>query len=223
VDGCDQMRRAGRFLWVDWAQASGRSSFSRRQGCSDRFEGKHQGYQRFGVTHHRTVQWLAGTGWVIVDDIEGTGSHDVRLHWLLADLPYKVSAPFQLEFALGHSPVRWNIVSSVRGNAAIIRAGKQEWPTKNVASEVAGSDTQLLGWESPAYGDLQPAVSLVYQTRSTMPVRFATVVLTEEKCMIRLDGDQLVIVRSEPHGEPELYRVNLATTMSSVLEPALTK
>jgi hypothetical protein len=98
VDHHDQMRRAGRFLWVDWAQASGRSHSSPGQPYADRFEGEHDGYKRFGVTHRRTVQWLAGSGWVIVDDMEGSGVHDLRLHWLAADLPYQVSdSPFQVD------------------------------------------------------------------------------------------------------------------------------
>ena len=29
--------------------------------------------ERFGVKHRRAVQWLGGAGWVIVDDIEGSG------------------------------------------------------------------------------------------------------------------------------------------------------
>ena len=99
VDHRDQMRRAGRFLWVDWAQASGRLCSVSGQSCADRFEGEHDGYKRFGVKHRRTVQWLNGSGWVIVDDIEGTGVHDVRLHWLMADLPYEISdSPFQVAF-----------------------------------------------------------------------------------------------------------------------------
>ncbi len=64
--------------------------FCDRSACADRFEGEHDGYKRFGVKHRRTVQWLHGAGWVIVDDIEGTGVHDVRLHWLMADLPYEL-------------------------------------------------------------------------------------------------------------------------------------
>ena len=74
VDNQDQMRRIGRFLWVDWAQASGRAYASNGRAYADRFEGEHDGYRRLGVTHRRAVQWLGGSGWVIVDDI----ADDVR-------------------------------------------------------------------------------------------------------------------------------------------------
>ena len=160
VDHRDQMRRAGRFLWVDWAQASGRAYASSGRACADRFEGEHDGYKRLGVKHRRAVQWLGGAGWVIVDDIDGPGVHDVRLHWLMADLPYDVSAsPFQIVFKSGQSQVRCSILSSSPGNGTIVRAGER------VEGNSACPDMRLLGWESPTYGDLQPAVSLVYETR----------------------------------------------------------
>ena len=201
VDHHDQMRRAGRFLWVDWAQASGRSHSSPGQSYAHRFEGEHDGYKRFGVTHHRTVQWLAGSGWVIVDDMEGSGVHDLRLHWLAADLPYQVSdSPFQVMFTAGQSRVRWSIFASSVGNAAIVRAGVR------VEGNSADTDTQLLGWESPTYGDLRPAVSIIYRTRSQLPVRFVTAVLTDEKCKLESIDGEIVVLR---HAS-EIYRVNVS-------------
>jgi hypothetical protein len=203
VDHRDQMRRAGRFLWVDWAQASGRS-FSSSGACPDRFEGGHNGYKSLGVKHRRTVQWLPGSGWVILDDIVGAGEHDVRLHWLVADFSYEVSdSPFEVVFSTGKSRIRWSIFSSVAGSAAVVRAGKSSAP------EVTGADTQLLGWESPTYGDLRPAVSLVYQARSQLPVRFVTAVLTDERCKLEPGDGSLVIVRDES----EVFRLNLSARM----------
>jgi Heparinase II/III-like protein/Heparinase II/III N-terminus len=205
VDHRDQMRRAGRFLWVDWAQAEGRVHFSRNGACADRFEGEHDGYKRLGVKHRQTVQWLGGSGWVIVDDLEGTGDHDARLHWLLPDLPCQVSdSPFQVVLTSSQSRVRWDIFCSASASAAIVRAGKSS------ALEVTGSDTELLGWESPTYGDLQPAVSLVYQTHSTLPVRFVTVILMDEQCKLELRSSELVISRSASGNESEGYRVNIS-------------
>src|SRR6202795_1392164 len=69
VDGRDQMGRAGRFLWVDWARAAGRS-FSTQDNAKfpDSFEGEHNGCRRLGVKHRRTVQCVTENAWVIVDD-----------------------------------------------------------------------------------------------------------------------------------------------------------
>ncbi len=207
IDHQDQMRRAGRFLWVDWAQASGRSYLSPDQAYADRFEGEHDGYKRFGVKHRRAVQWLAGSGWVIIDDIEGTGVHDVRLHWLTADFPHEISgAPFQVEFASDRTKIRWNIFASASGSSSIIRAGNQVWArAAEKDSAIVIADTQLLGWESPTYGDLQPAVSLVYEMRSQLPVRFVTAVLPNQRSKAEsVDGEIIILC-----DRAEIYRVNL--------------
>ena len=175
------------------------------QACADRFEGEHDGYKRFGVRHRRTVQWLAGAGWLIIDDIDGFGVHDVRLHWLMADLPYVVSdSPFQVVFTAGQSRVRCSILASSPGNGAIIRAGAR------VEGNSAGADTRVLGWESPTYGDIRPAVSLVYETRSQLPLRFVTAVLTDERCKLKSKDGQFIILNSESRDEPEVYRVNFS-------------
>ncbi len=193
VDGRDQMRRAGRFLWLDWAQASGIVRSSSGEKRATHFEGEHNGYRRIGVKHHRTVDWLPHAGWVIVDDVDGHRTHDVCLHWLTADLPYEVSDG-GLEISLGSFPwrIRWSIFSSVPSRAAVIRAGKQVWP-----QDGNKLSTEPLGWEAPTYGDLRPAISLLCQTRSRLPVRFATIVLTNGRCRVEVEDGQLIITRDE--------------------------
>jgi Heparinase II/III-like protein/Heparinase II/III N-terminus len=230
LDNRDQMRRAGRFLWLDWAQARGRLLSSNDQAYADRFEGEHDGYINFGVKHRRMVQWLSAAGWVIVDDIEGAGSHDVRLHWLTPDLPYEFSeAPLQVTFNSAQGQIRWNIFSSVPGDALVVRAAKRTETAS--ANEFTDADIRLLGWESSTYGDLRPAVSLVYQTRSQLPVRFVTVVLTDERCRVETSNGQIVILKPESQqgqlGESELHRVNLSigrTDMAKdLLSPSMQK
>lgn len=194
IDGQDQMRRAGRFLWLDWAQAEGRV-FSSSGNSIDRFEGEHNGYKRLGVTHRRSVRWLTGYGWMIIDDIEGTGQHRARLHWLARDQPFDVNAsPSQLSFDCGDSQIRWNIFASVNGNAAIVRAGRQE-PVVNADFQLAHPQAELLGWQSQTYGDLKPAVSLLYETCARLPVRFVTVICTDQKCSVKLQEEAIIIVR----------------------------
>ena len=216
VDHGDQMRRAGRFLWVDWAQASGQMYSSCNRALADRFEGEHDGYKRLAVKHRRTVQWLTGAGWVIVDDIEGTGEHEVRLHWLVADLPYEVSgSPFQVALASAQSQIRWSILASVPGTAAVVRAGKRiAIGRENGAPDFAGADAQLLGWESSTYGDLRPAASLVYQVRSQLPIRFVTAVVMDDRYKIESAHRQLVILRDES----EVYRVSCSAKTANIAD-----
>jgi hypothetical protein len=231
VDSCDQMRRASRFLWLGWAQASGRLYSSQDDGSTtqgtpartktasgtiDCFEGEHDGYRALGIKHRRKVQWLPGAGWVIVDDILGAGVHNVALHWLAADLPYEVSdSPFQVTFTSVESRVRWNVFATVAGTAAIVRAGNQVWGKRSTAQD---ESTQLLGWESPTYGDLRPAISLMYQTKSQLPVRFATAILTNTRCRIESEAGKLMILTTESGRESEVYRVNLSQQLT---EPIL--
>ena len=209
VDHHDPMRRAGRFLWLDWAQASGRSYSSAGQIHASHFEGEHSGYRRLGITHWRTVDWLEDAGWVIVDDVLGSGVHDVRLHWLAPDLPCEIlESPFRIVFTTRHAPVRWHLFAGVAGEPAVFRAGKQIYPQQSLEPGVSAAETHLLGWESLTYGDLQPSISLVYQTRSQLPVRLATVVLTDERCRLETKGSQLVISREKS----EIYRVDFQRT-----------
>jgi len=68
----------------------------------------------------------------------------------------------------------------------------------------------VLGWESPTYGDIRPAVSLVYETRSQLPLRFVTAVLTDERYKLKSKDGQLIILNSESQDEAEVYRVNFS-------------
>ncbi len=174
VDGGDQMTRAGRFLWLDWAQASGRilDSSSIHRGI---FEGEHNGYRNLGITHRRRVQRLGRIGWLILDELSGTGEHELRLHWLTPDLPYRFQeSPFEVVFTRGESQICWNFFASVPSQAAMVRAGTLIERSSNF--EISDCDRRLLGYEAPTYGDLRTAVSLLCQTRSRLPVRFVTLV-----------------------------------------------
>jgi asparagine synthase (glutamine-hydrolysing) len=218
VDGRDQMRRAGRFLWLDWAQASG-GSFSSALSTSlskptskttadspDCFEGEHDGYRRLGVKHRRTVQCIAEGAWVIVDDLLGAGEHELRLHWLMPDLPFTVTgdSPFCVTLSAGMARFRWNVFSSSPGSAAIVRAGKSVAP--DIVGKDRDEDEELLGWESPTYGELRPAISLVYRVRAPLPVRIVTVILAGEALRLGQSDSNLVLSRDAA----EVYQVSLA-------------
>ena len=190
LDGRDQMRRAGRFLWLDWAQAVG-DYRAGSGGAHPSFSGEHDGYKRLGVTHRRTVYWLQDAAWLIVDDLLGSGNHDLRLHWLTPDLPLQLcDSPFQVEFtAANKQRIHWHIFSSCAGQHAIIRAGQSSNP------EIGADDVKQLGWESPTYGELRPSVSLIYETAGRLPIRFTTVVLVNPDCGVQREENRLVVCR----------------------------
>jgi hypothetical protein len=208
VDRRDQMRRAGRFLWLNWAQASGRSfSTSSSTNLADSpncFEGEHDGYQRLGVKHRRMVQCVTEDAWVIVDDLLGAGEHELRLHWLLPDLPFEVitDSPFCAFLSAEKARFRWNVFSSSPGSAVIIRGGK----ILAGDIELRDRDEDLLGWESPTYGELCPAISLLYRVQARLPVRIVTVMLAGEALQLRQSDNNLVLSREDS----QVYQVSLA-------------
>jgi len=196
IDDQDQMRRAGRFLWVDWAQASGKSYASTGDGYADRFEGEHDGYRRIGVKHRREVHFLKGSGWVVMDDILGAGDHSVAVQWLVPDGVVEVanSTGLQASCQMNGTTIGWLISSMQRGTSAVIRAGKL----------VSGSnprDLELLGWESSTYGERRPALSLLYTVQATLPLRVITVV-SIANMEIEHTRDEMILKQ----GDREVFR-----------------
>ena len=210
VDGRDQMRRAGRFLWLDWAQASGRlfSSNLAKTSSRDGFEGEHNGYRRLGVTHRRTVQCVTEDAWMIMDDLVGAGEHALQLQWLLPDLPIEVNADssFCAVLSAEKTRFRWNVYSSAPGTGTVVRGGK------NLAGSLINGDQELLGWESPTYGELCPAISLLYRVQALLPVRIVTVILAGEALRLQLRDGHVILSRDTL----EIYQVNLTPARTTV-------
>lgn len=208
IDGEDQMRRAGRFLWVDWSSATRLTGNQSSETLQRSFEGEHNGYERLGAIHHRVVKFLADGCWLVIDDVRGTGEHEICLHWLLPDLPInRVSEnPFQVGFDLGQTPILWTIFGSVPGKADLIRGGK------SMTDTLEQFDTRTLGWISPTYGELQPAVSLVYRVKLSLPVRLITVLLAGEHLRLESNAKQISIYESAS----ELDRESLSPVESVV-------
>src|SRR5437762_519028 len=80
----EQMTRAGRFLWVDWAQASWQEYEPRNSLRA--IEAWHNGYDNIDAKHRRSITCFENEDcWVVVDDIYGSFHGSVRLHWLLSN------------------------------------------------------------------------------------------------------------------------------------------
>jgi hypothetical protein len=207
VDGRDQMHRAGRFLWLDWAQASGRSFATTGAGAPDCFQGEQDGYRRLGVIHRRMVRCVSEDAWVIVDDLLGSGVHEARLHWLFPDLSLEIAsqAPFSALLKVERGCIRWNIFSSSPGTAAIIRAGERS------TDDAIGNDEELLGWESPTYGELRAAVSIAYKVQAQLPLRMITVGLADDSVQVRADEFRLELWRRNS----KIYEVDTKSPLAT--------
>lgn len=161
LDGVDQMIGGPRFMWFRWTRSRLNRFETSPDGRVSYFEGEHYGYKRLPgrVVHRRAVCRLDDL-YVVVDDVLGTGNHNVTLRWRLCDTCWEA----------GDS--RWE--STVDGLRVVLSL---------VAPD--GFSTQLLrgqeepapeGWESLYYGEKQPVPVLRVSGRVELPARLVTLV-----------------------------------------------
>ncbi len=85
----DQMQRAGRFLWLDWAQAHVVAKQRDEHGQLIQVTAAHNGYRRLNITHQRTLT-VRDQGWDVRDQLLPTQTAPdaplkVQMTWLLPD------------------------------------------------------------------------------------------------------------------------------------------
>ncbi len=145
LDDADQMTRAGRFLWLDFAQATVLEHSPRRAAA------EHNGYRKLGLIHRRSVH--AGQHeWTVRDEVTGdTHGHRGRLHWLLPDWPWRIKGD-----TLSLRSPKGRVYIQVEGHAlSLLRAGKR--------LHGAAANSPTAGWVSYSYASKQPALALVVE------------------------------------------------------------
>jgi hypothetical protein len=203
VDGEDQMLKAGRFLWLDWAH--GEIEHVESDDDADVCQAVHHGYARLGVTHRRTLARV-GDVWLVVDDVIASGAHRLRLHWLLADAPIDFDADTGravLDLAPGAFHVHVRGPAGTR--AALCRGGACAEPTD--------------GWRSLRYGVKAPAPSLTVEGEASGPARFVSVLAPATAAITRV-ADLTIAGRS---GDDTGFTVTLAPPGSRRVIAALTR
>jgi hypothetical protein len=179
INGQDQMTRAGRFMYLDWAQAEFLGHTRAPDDAWERITARHDGYRRLGVIHQRAVS-LWQDGKITVEDelqpLPSSGNPsavDTRLHWLLPDSNWQlenISDPpgFRLTLETQRGPVTLRVTADhPLENAFIYRAGlcltgdEDEQPT--------------WGWYSPTYNLKLPALSFSVTAHARPPFRLASV------------------------------------------------
>ncbi len=171
VDGQPQMTKAGRFLWLDWAQAevldTSRDELDRLTWAVAR----HDGYRRLGISHRRMVS-VEGNTWLVRDQLLPTNEkkkdarpHHIRLHWMLPDWQWQFNnGILRLDSGKG------DVVVQVRSgdaplNFSLVRAGQ---------ALVGANTNPVRGWFSPTYAVKVPALSLAVVIEASLPVTFTT-------------------------------------------------
>lgn len=174
IDDHQQMTPAGRFLYLDRAQAVVLKREQAEDGSWKRIKASHDGYQRLGMMHTRSVIVYKDDRWLIEDYIRPLTSgmleaaHHVRLHWLLPDWEWKIdNSQVMIEML---SPYGWiqlgiseGIESSISNlQISILRAGELLHGSANASP--------TWGWISPTYGVKKPALSIVVTATCALPV-----------------------------------------------------
>ena len=181
VDGHEYMLRAGRFLFLNWAQARVIPAQTAFEGSFESLTAQHNGYRKIGVLHSRKVTTYDDGHWEIFDRLEGPSSsvHTARLHWLLPDWEYeihdttqinnlpsheiRINSPFGwVSLKVGMSPSSENIRPTQAGNLQLVRAGTLLYGS--------GMISPITGWTSPTYGDKMPALACIFEISQSLPI-----------------------------------------------------
>ena len=177
INGADQMARAGRFLYLDWAKADWGYVADLNRDLQEVHAG-HTGYHRFGLWHRRTLN-QARNRWQVLDHIYPSGAKtalpfDARLHWLLPDWEWEVENRDQRVVISLYSPQGKVILvlqteppfSNFYTPVSIVRAGEVVYGTRDVQP--------VEGFFSPTYGSKVPALSLAIEIKIISEASFTT-------------------------------------------------
>jgi hypothetical protein len=174
VDGCEQMTRAGRFLYLDWAPAWLKHPIEADESILQRQVAGHTGYRRLGVDHERTVTIFNDEHWEVQDDLlyikVRHPARTFRLHWLLPDWDHQIeetTTGFELSLKSPHGWVKLLLFCDQPGaELSLVRTGELLHGQASVSP--------INGWESPTYGQKLPALSCSLQVTSQNDVKFST-------------------------------------------------
>ena len=174
VNGKDQLTRAGRFLYLDWFDGTGRVS-DRRPGGTPAGARPNGGG---GCRHTRVVSACEDDRWLVEDEVLplrmpwDKRPRTFRLHWLLPDWNWEIKNNGPTLLLKLETPKGWMTVDirhSSTDNPApfsLVRAGEL----------LAGSGVtdSTCGWVSHLYGSKVPALSLAVEINALNEVQFTS-------------------------------------------------
>jgi hypothetical protein len=150
----DQMTRAGRFLWLNPAQA--KMIISR----PDEIVAEHNGYASLGWIHRRSLKYASTNTFIVTDrllPIKKTGREiKAIIHWLLPDWPHKTNQNELILFP-PFGKVVFNLMPQTLSATPFIHSSEIIRAGINLNNDRAA--LEYLGWFSPVYGIKKPALS----------------------------------------------------------------
>lgn len=181
IDDQEFMLRAGRFLFLNWAQAKIVTVQTPPDGSLESLTVQHNGYRSIGVLHSRQVSTYDDGRWEVIDQLDGQTSlmHSARLHWLLPDWEYEIHDTSEVHNLPGcdiriNSPFGWVSlkvgVSSSSENNRPIRAKNFQLVRAGKLLFGSGTVSPIAGWTSPTYGDKIPALACIFEISQSLPI-----------------------------------------------------
>jgi len=180
IDGQEQMTRAGRFLWLDRAQARVLEYQPEPVDGQIWAVAQHDGYRRLSILHRRKVLWN-GECWLVEDELVPYPGQSLNrqvsaaLHWLLPDCPWQImqETPPRLHLQAPHDTVIILLenlpgydLQPARSDLQLVRAGRLVFGD--------GPVQPSCGWRSLSYGYKEPALSLRFLVEGELPLRLIT-------------------------------------------------
>ncbi len=182
VDGKECMLRAGRFLYLDWAQAEVLGGSFKIGKINLSILAKHNGYRGIGVRYQRFVAPSEYGSWKVTDCLYGSPGtvHTARLHWLLPDWDYEIQSyaeatenthydvrirsPYGwITLKLGRFETDGKPIQIINSSFRLVRAGELIYGSGRV--------TPISGWVSPTYGEKFPALSCSFEITQSLPIK----------------------------------------------------
>ena len=160
VDGMDQSEPRGPFRWSRRPRATLREWLS--TSSFDLVDAEHNAYVHLDspIVHRRRVLFVKPDFWVLVDDITGSGRHEVDLSFQFAPLPAALTAPGCCRVETGGGSVLWLLPCAGVPLSTSIKSGGLQ---------------PMRGWISKRYGHKQPAPALLCSAAGSLPLRIITV------------------------------------------------
>jgi hypothetical protein len=171
IDGLEPMRRAGPFLWLEWAQGRLLGRWASSSGRLEAAAGEHEGYRRAGVLLRRTLAHAGDDLWFVVDDVLGVGRHTLTLAWLLpdGDLPH-----LEGNRLLRPGPAtELTLEIETPSTDALIRCALYREGTP-MAGEPIHHEAKIWGWRSLTYARREAALTFAAETEASLPLRVIT-------------------------------------------------
>ena len=201
-------------MWFDWTKAEALVFERSTAGNLERFEGQHSGYERLSepALHRRAIVRAGDNIWLVVDDLLGSGPHEIACQWLLAAGEHVIDEQSQrLRLSLDACDLQlyWKAVG-IKERRVDLSCGDESKAPR--------------GWRSRYYGTREPALSFQVAGRAEMPCRIVSAfVLGDQQARVSLD-DEKVTVRSGAGTELSVILFSLASSNHlSVKEAKLTQ